>query len=94
MSEARQAALTEHACLGWPDAGRLARGCRADLVAVRTDTVRTAGAAPDQLLYAASAADVQTVVVDGRVVVEDGRHRLGSVGALLCAAIDPLWAAT
>jgi formiminoglutamate deiminase len=88
------AALTEHGCLGWPDAGLLAPGYRADLVAVRTDTVRTAGAAPDQLPYVASAADVQTVVVDGRVVVEDGRHRLGTVGALLSAAIDPLWAAT
>lgn len=86
------AALTEHGCIGWPDAGRLEVGARADLVAVRTDTVRTAGAAPEQIVLAASAADVDTVIVDGQVVVAGGRHRLGDVGALLCAAIRPLWA--
>jgi formiminoglutamate deiminase len=85
------AALTDHACLGWPDAGRLAARARADLVAVRTDTVRTAGADPAQVLSAATAADVDTVVVDGRPVVEGGRHRLGDVAALLDAAIRPLW---
>ncbi len=87
------AALTAdgHRALGWPDAGRLAPGQRADLVAVRSDTVRTAGCAPDQLVMAANAADVSTVVVDGRVVVADGRHLLGDVGRLLAAAIDPLW---
>jgi cytosine/adenosine deaminase-related metal-dependent hydrolase len=40
---------------------------------------------------AAAAADVHTVVVDGRVVVSDGQHVLGDVGRLLAAAIDPLW---
>ncbi|WP_116953502.1 formimidoylglutamate deiminase [Jiangella endophytica] len=86
------AAATAHASLGWPDAGRLAPGARADLVAVRADSVRTAGCDPAQLLMAATAADVDTVVVDGRVVVENGRHRLGDVGRLLAAAITPLWA--
>ena len=43
------------------------------------------------MLFAATAADVDTVVVDGRVVVESGRHVLGHVGALLQAAIEPLW---
>ncbi|MGK5110711.1 MULTISPECIES: formimidoylglutamate deiminase [unclassified Geodermatophilus] len=87
------AALTVdgHRALGWPDAGRIAPGQRADLVAVRTDTPRTAGCAPDQLVMAAGGADVHTVVVDGRVVVEEGRHVLGDVGHLLAAAIDPLW---
>ncbi|MFC5995805.1 formimidoylglutamate deiminase [Pseudonocardia hispaniensis] len=84
-------ALTGHDCLGWPDVGRLEVGARADLVAVRGDTVRTAGAAPDQIVYAAAAADVDTVIVDGQLVVEDGRHRLGDVAALLRAAIEPLW---
>jgi formiminoglutamate deiminase len=87
------AAATRHAVLGWADAGQLAPGTRADLVAVRLDTPRTAGCAPDQVLFAATAADVDTVVVDGRVVVSGGRHRLGDVGALLDAAITPLWAA-
>ena len=80
-----------HRALGWPDAGRIAPGQRADLVAVRLDSPRTAGCAPDQLVMAATAADVHTVVVDGRVVVSDGRHVLGDVGRLLGAAIDPLW---
>lgn len=84
-------ALTEHGSLGWPDAGRLAVGSRADLVAVRTDTVRTAGVAPEQILLAATAADVDTVVVDGRTIVAGGRHRLGDVADLLRAAIEALW---
>ncbi|HEX8970236.1 formimidoylglutamate deiminase [Oryzihumus sp.] len=85
------AAATAHGSLGWEDAGRLEAGARADLVAVRLDSPRTAGSAPAQVLLAATAADVDTVLVDGRVVVEAGLHRLGDVGALLRAAIEPLW---
>jgi formiminoglutamate deiminase len=87
------AALTRdgHRALGWPDAGRIAPDQRADLVAVRLDSPRTAGCAPDQLPMVAAAADVHTVVVGGRVVVQEGRHVLGDVGRLLAAAIDPLW---
>jgi hypothetical protein len=40
---------------------------------------------------AASAADVHTVVADGRVIVSEGQHVLGDVGRLLAAAIQPLW---
>jgi len=84
------AALTNHAPLGRPDAGTLAVGAPADLVAVRLDSVRTAGADPAQVLYAATAADVDTVLVDGRPVVEGGAHRLGDIGALLASAIGAL----
>ena len=84
-------ASTAHTALGWPDAGRLEPGARADLVAVRLDTPRTAGADPAQVLLAATAADVDTVLVGGRVVVSGGRHVLGDVGALLQTAIAPLW---
>ncbi|MEO6502645.1 MAG: formimidoylglutamate deiminase [Jatrophihabitantaceae bacterium] len=84
-------ALTGHASLGWPDAGQLAPGQRADLVALRPDTVRTAGALPEQLVLVAGAADVDTVLVDGRLVVSDGRHVLGDVAGLLAEAIAPLW---
>jgi formiminoglutamate deiminase len=84
-------ALTRHRALGWPDAGRIAPGHRADLVAVAADTVRTAGCAPEQIVMAAGAADVRTVVVDGRVVVSAGQHVLGDVGRLLAEAIGPLW---
>ncbi|MDN5795515.1 MAG: formimidoylglutamate deiminase [Intrasporangium sp.] len=84
------AAATDHAGIGWPDAGRLEAGARADLVAIRADSPRTAGAQPDQILYAASAPDVHTVVKDGAVIVEDGRHRLGDVGRLVAEAIATL----
>jgi formiminoglutamate deiminase len=80
-----------HRALGWPDAGQIAPGQRADLVAVRLDSPRTACATPGQLVMTAGAADVHTVVVDGRVVVSDGQHVLGDVGRLLAAAIEPLW---
>ena len=80
-----------HQALGWGDAGRIAVGQRADLVAVRMDSPRTAGCSPDQLVMAAAAADVTTVVASGRRIVRDGEHVLGDVGELLQKAIAPLW---
>ncbi|HEX3337110.1 MAG TPA: formimidoylglutamate deiminase [Jatrophihabitans sp.] len=85
------AALTRHASIGWPDAGRLEAGARADLVAVRLDSVRTAGCDPAQVVLAAGAADVHTVVADGVPIVQDGRHVLGDVGSLLTSAIEASW---
>jgi len=64
---------------------------RADLVCVRSDTVRTAGADPAQILLAATAADIDSVWVDGAPVVSGGAHRLGDVGGLLSNAIGDLW---
>lgn len=87
------AALTQHESIGWPEAGRIALGARADLVAVAGDSVRTAGCLPEQLLFAATAADVRTVVVEGEVVVAEGVHRLGDVPGLLRRAIEALWQA-
>ena len=63
-----------HRALGWPDAGAIAVGNRADLVTVRLDSVRTAGCEPAAIVFAAAAADVAHVVVDGRPVVRDGVH--------------------
>ena len=83
--------LTDHASLGWDDAGRLAVGARADLVAVRLDSPGTAGSRPEQVMLSASAADIGTVIADGRVLVRDGQHVLGHVGRLLESAITPLW---
>ena len=87
------AALTVngHAALGWPEAGRIEVGAPADLVAVRLDSVRTAGSSAAQAIYAATASDVITVVVGGRTVVSDGAHVLGDVSKLLMQAIEPLW---
>ncbi|MCU1474399.1 amidohydrolase family protein, partial [Amnibacterium sp.] len=76
--------------LGWAGGGAIEAGGPCDLVAVATDSARTAGARLDQLHLAASAADVTDVVVAGDRVVTDGRHRLGDVGALLGAAIADL----
>ncbi|HEX3907988.1 MAG TPA: formimidoylglutamate deiminase [Mycobacteriales bacterium] len=80
---------TGHAALGWPEAGRIEVGAVADLVAVRTDSVRTAGARPDQIVLAAAASDVHAVVNAGRLVVSDGHHVLGDIGQLLTDAIGP-----
>ncbi|GGM32932.1 formimidoylglutamate deiminase [Longimycelium tulufanense] len=88
----RAATSDGHDSLGWAGDGRIAVGAHCDLVAVRTDTPRTAGALPEQILLAAAAADIDTVVVGGRVVARQGRHEtLGEVGRLLAEAIEGLW---
>jgi formiminoglutamate deiminase len=82
------------AALGWPDVGRLAVGQRADLVTVSFDSVRLAGTPPADALaavaFAATAADVRTVMVDGRVVVADGHHVAMDVPAELDKALAVL----
>jgi formiminoglutamate deiminase len=80
-----------HRRLGWEGAGRLEVGAKSDLVAIRLDTVRTAGVTPEQAVLVASAADIDTVVVGGRTVVRGGSHRLGDIGQMLSEAIEPLW---
>ena len=65
--------------LGWADAGRIEPGARADLVTVGLDSVRLAGTdaahALEAVVFAASAADVRHVVVDGRTVVSEAATR-------------------
>ena len=70
-------------------------GALADLVTVRLDTPRLAGAAPatalESVIFAGSAADVTDVVAGGRDVVRDGCHVLvPDVPAALAQAIRPL----
>ena len=83
------ATVDGHRSLGFPAAGRLEVGAVADLVAVRLDSVRTAGTGDslESVLFAASAADVTSVVVGGSVVVADGNHVKMDVAAELAAAI-------
>jgi len=89
-----EAATAEgHRTLGWPDAGTLRAGARADLVALDLASVRTAGggATVENAVFACTAADVTDVVIDGRAVVKDRRHlQIPDTGAVLAAAIDVL----
>jgi formiminoglutamate deiminase len=64
------ATATGHASLGWPHAGSIAVGQRADLVTLDLASPRTAGAGTDEhaVVFAASAADVVQVIADGRLV--------------------------
>jgi len=60
--------------LGRPDLGRIAPGCKADMVLVRTDTPK---ATPlydpfKFLVMAANGEDVDRVIVDGNTIVENG----------------------
>ena len=82
------------ASIGW-DTGTIAAGSPADLVTVRLDSPRTAGARSGDVLahtlFAATSADVTTVVVAGTVVVQDGQHRaVCDVGRELDAVIGSL----
>ncbi len=91
------ATVVGHRALGWPDAGELSVGMRADLVAVDLESVRTAGCGPTAatVVFAAAAADVTDVVVDGQVVVASGRHRMaGEFGAVGTALRDAIAAVT
>lgn len=77
--------------LGWPDGGRIAVGQLADLVVLRFDSVRLAdsvvGVADAAVVFAAAAADVDTVMVGGDVVVRRGAHRSLNVAAALRSSI-------
>lgn len=79
-----------YASLGWDGGGTISAGALADLVTVRTDTVRTLGSRPDQILHAATTADVDDVIVGGQRIVRGGVHRSGSAAGLLRAALNRL----
>jgi cytosine/adenosine deaminase-related metal-dependent hydrolase len=85
------AAATRHESLGWDDVGRIAVGCRADLVTIATDRVRTAGTGADEqtAVFAAVAEDVTHVVIDGRVVCREGDRE--QLGRDLAATIGGVW---
>ncbi|MFN8227610.1 MAG: formimidoylglutamate deiminase [Mycobacterium sp.] len=84
------ATVDGHRALGRPGSGVLRVGARADLVAVDLNSVRTAGGGPtpETAVFAAGAADVTDVVIDGRPVVVDRTHvDVPDTGAALTAAI-------
>lgn len=87
----RFATVHGHRSLGW-ESGRIAPGSLCDLVSLRPDTPRTGGALPEQLMFTATSADVHSVVVGGRVIVQDGVHRaFGELGGDLARTIGGLW---
>jgi len=90
------ATVNGHRALGWADAGELVAGQRADLVTVRLDTVRAAGAptelAAATLVFASTAADVTSVISGGRPIVTDGHHHTIDTAAALAASIKELFA--
>lgn len=87
----RMVTVDGHRGSGWNNVGTIEVGAGADLVAVRLDSVRTAGATDaatvETVVFAASAADVSDVVIDGRHVVVEGRHATIDVAAELSNAI-------
>lgn len=78
--------------LGFPDAGSIAVGRRADLVTVDPTSARTAGTGRDAttVAFAATAEDVRQVMVDGRIVVRQGDRE--DIGRELDVAIGRMWA--
>ncbi len=80
-----------HRSLGWSDAGSIVAGQRADLVTVALDSPRTSGCEPDAVaeavVFAAAAADVTHVMIDGITIVEGGAHTSVDVAAELTATI-------
>ena len=77
--------------LGWPDGGRIEVGNLADFTTIDLESARTAGSQADSLLgaavFAAAAEDVRTVVIGGRLMVENGRHTRIETAEALSAAI-------
>ncbi len=92
----KAATIDGHRSIGFDDAGSIEPGARADLVAVRLNTVRTAGTlcaagtsagAAEAAVFAATAADVSDVLVSGNHLVADGKHIRMDVASELAASI-------
>ncbi len=93
----RAATLDSAAALGRSDLGRIAPGATADLavfdmsgahLAPVSDPIKT-------LVWHANPGDVAAVLVDGAIVVEDGRHLLVDESAIVeagAAAVRKVWA--
>jgi formiminoglutamate deiminase len=78
--------------LGWETGGRIAMGSPCDLTNVRLGSPRLSGIPPDSLPLSLAAADVDTVVVAGNVIVSDGDHQLvPEVASLMKSEIERLF---
>jgi formiminoglutamate deiminase len=90
----RAATANGHACIGWHEAGTIEAGALADLTTLSLDSVRLAGVTPatalESAVFAATAADVRTVIVGGKPVVRDGAHLELDVAAELRDSIARL----
>ncbi len=86
------------AALGRDDLGRIAPGCRADVVAVDLGRAHLAPVSDPlkTMVWHANGSDIAAVIVDGRLVVEAGRHLLVDEDAIVAegaAAIRKVWEA-
>ena len=84
------------AALGRADIGRIAPGCRADLAVVNLGGPHLAPVSDPlkTMVWHAGRSDVAAVLVDGRPVVEGGRHLLVDEAAIVAdgaAAVRKVW---
>ena len=93
------AAATLHGAgaLGRDDIGRIAPGCRADIVVVDLGGAHLAPVSDPlkTMVWHAGTSDIEAVIVDGRLVVEGGRHLLIDEDAIVAggaAAVRKVWA--
>ncbi|NND13205.1 MAG: formimidoylglutamate deiminase [Acidimicrobiia bacterium] len=83
-----------HEALGWADCGSIAPGAAADFVTVGMNSIRLAGVEPQNYLeavvFAASAVDVESVVVAGEAIVTGGNHVRFDVVSAMSQALSTL----
>lgn len=84
-------ALTAHHALGWPEAGRIAPGMLADLVAIDLDDVSLAGVAPAATIAVTAPARVERVWVGGHEIVHDAAEERRELAHQLDHVIRAIW---
>lgn len=93
-SLAKMATANGYRALGWSNGGTLSPGSLADFATVSLDSVRLAGTrrehALSSMVFAATSADVNHLVVAGKPVVINGQHTSIDVASELSEAIAEL----